>query len=503
VSEALTALSERLILAVDLGTQRLKVAAVSAREWRIVAQRSCSIPYASTEDGMFEQDPEAWWGAFAGLVRALIGDGELDPRRISAIGLSGHMHSLVLVDEQGRPTRPAIAWADARSHAYGAAVLDASDDSLWNPAIAPYTATKLLWLKHHDPAPLAAARHLLFPKDYLRFKLTGRFATDPSDASSSLLWDFDAGAWDVRLVAALGLDEALFPAALASTAVGGHVTDVASGQTGLPEGAIVAIGSGDVAAALNGHASSDASGVLINAGTAAQIITSSIQPERFVPGDPARFMFERGSPTGAFAMGALPSAGLSLTWWSQVIENPGGVEALGEGIDLDVGAGAPPYFLPFLQGTGTPMLRDQAAGAFLPLSSASSRESMTRAVMEGIAYGIRLSLEALDHRADADIVSVTGGLARSSAMRRMITNVLGRAVQFQDQADVSLVGAAAYGAVACGAASTTTQVASAMAGGTERVDPEDVLTSKYKQGFEAFHALSAHVLSWTPSATLD
>jgi xylulokinase len=496
-------MTERVVLAVDLGTQRLKVAAVSVREWRIVAQKACSIPYSSTEDGMFEQDPEEWWRAFVGLLRALIGNGELDPRRVSAVGLSGHMHSLVLLDEHGQPTRPAIAWADARSHMYGAAVQGASRDALWNPAIAPYTATKLLWLKDHDPVPLSAARHVMFPKDYLRFRLTGSIGTDPSDASSSLLWDFGAGAWDYRLISALGLDQALFPDVLPSTAIGGHVNEVASGQTGLPEGTIVAVGSGDVASALNGHASSGSSDVLINAGTAAQIILSSIQPERFVPGDPARFVFERGTPTGAFAMGALPSAGLSLTWWSKVIDNPGGVAALGEGIDLDVGAGAPPYFLPFLQGTGTPMLRDQAAGAFLSLSGASSREAMTRAVMEGIAYGIRFSLEELDRRANANVVSVTGGLARSSVIRRMITNVLGRTVQFQDQADVSLVGAAAYGAVACGAAATTSQVASAMAGGTERVEVDDKLASKYQYGFETFRSLSTHVLSWTPSATVD
>lgn len=503
MSVALPSAAERVILAVDLGTQRLKVAAVAERGWRILAQASCAIPSTSTEDGMFEHDPDNWWHAFIGLVATLAGDGGLDLRRISAIGLSGHMHSLVMIDHQGRPIRPAIAWADSRSHAYGRAVEAASSEALWNPAIAPYTATKLLWLKDREPEALDATRHVLFPKDYLRFRLTGEIATDPSDASSSLLWDFDAGAWDLRLVSALGLDATWFPDVSVATATGGHVSGAASERTGLPDGVPVAVGSGDVAAALNGHAFSESSGVLINAGTAAQVITPSIRPERFIPGAPARFIFERGTADGSFAMGALPSAGLSLAWWSSVIDNSGGVATIGDGLDLKDDAGSPPYFLPYLQGTGTPMLRDHAAGAFLPLSSASTRPSMTRAVFEGITYGIRNALDSLGDTADSRPVAVTGGLARTDAIRRMLPNVLGRTVLIQEQVDVSLIGAAAYGAVACGAATTPSQVAGAMAGSTERLDPDAARVAEYQRGYEAFRSLATQVPSWTVGTAVD
>jgi xylulokinase len=503
MSDAITSTDQRVILAVDLGTQRLKVAAVAVHDWRILAQESCAIPYASTEEGMFEQDPDTWWDSFAHLVGKLIAGGAFEPGRIAAIGLSGHMHSVVLIDEQGRPTRPAIAWADARSHAYGTAVRAGRREPLWNPAIAPYSATKLLWLEDHDPRSLETAKHLVFPKDYLRFRLTGEIATDPSDASGSLLWDFEASAWDADLIASLGLDASWFPDVRTSTAIGGHVTREAAEAIGLHAGVPVAVGSGDVAAALNGHAVADSSGVLINAGTAAQIITSSIRPERFVPDAPARFIFERGAAPGAFAMGALPSAGLSLTWWSSVLANPGGVAALGEAIDLEAGAGAPPYFLPYLQGTGTPMLRDHAAGAFLSLSSASGRDAMTRAVIEGIAYGIRHGLESLGRAPDDGPVAVTGGLARNAAVRHMIPSVLGRTVQVQEQADVSLVGATAYGAVACGAARAPSVVARAMAGDVQRIEPDPARTAKYQTGFEAFRSRATRVPMWTPSAAVE
>jgi xylulokinase len=360
-----------------------------------------------------------------------------------------------------------------------------------------------LWLKDRDPRALEAARHVLFPKDYLRFRLTGTVATDPSDASSSLLWDFAASAWDAELITSLGLDTEWFPDVQASTAIGGYVSSDAAQETGLLAGVPVAIGSGDVAAALAGHAVSESTGVLINAGTAAQIITASIVPERFFPGAPARFIFEHGAWDGAFAMGALPSAGLSLTWWSHVIDNPGGVAALGEDLDLDADAGTPPYFLPYLQGTGTPALRDQAAGAFLSLSSASVRTSMTRAVIEGVAYGIRHGLESLGGASDGGPVAITGGLARNHAVRRIIPSVLGRTAQFQEQADVSLVGAAAYGAVACGATSTPTTVANAMAGEVQRIEPDEARTAKYENGFAAFRSLATRVPMWTLSAALD
>jgi xylulokinase len=413
------------------------------------------------------------------------------------------MPSLVLIDEQGAPARPAIAWADSRSHHHGDAVRAAARDPLWNPAIAPYTATKLLWLRDRDPRSLERTRHLVFPKDYLRFRLTGTIATDRSDASGSLLWDFASSAWDDELISALGLDPSWFPEVLASTAIGGHVARSAAEQLGLPEGVPVAVGSGDVAAALNGHGVSESGGILINAGTAAQIITSSFAPERFQRGSPARFAFERGAPEGAFAMGALPSAGLALTWWSDVLDNPGGVAALADGLDIEEAAGTAPYFVPYLQGTGTPLLRDHAAGAFLALSSASNRGSMTRALIEGIAYGIRHALESLGHGADGGgPIAVTGGLERNPAIRRMLPHVLGQSVQYQEQADVSLVGAAAYGAVACGAAPAPGVVARGMAGDTDRIDPDVELTAKYQSGFEAFRSLATQVPSWTPTTAV-
>jgi len=470
------------LLGIDLGTQRLKIAVVETWTWTVLAEASRDVPYGVPQDGAFEHDPKDWWTLFVEAIHEVLAAPGVDPGSLQAAGLSGHMHSTVMLASDLTPVRPAMAWADARSHAEGGDLVGASNNALWNPPTAPYTATKLAWVQRHEPGAFGRTRHVIFPKDYLRWRLTGLLATDYSDASGSLLWDFDRQQWDSDLIGRLGFSRDWFQDPHASTDVAGRITADAARQTGLPEGLPVAAGSGDVAAALNGHPRQNDNAVLINAGTAAQLIRTRAPVRRYHPEEGARFLFQGRDTQQTFAMGALPSAGLSLSWWASVLNlTAPDLDGLHNHQANEVGR--PPYFVPYLQGSGTPDLISEPQGAFTQLSTAANAGEMTRAVMEGVAYAIRYALDALG-RPDGNIVAMTGGVGRSEAMQTLLARTLSGPLHVQSQSDVSLVGAVAYAAVAAGVADTTQVVAQAMQGEQRVLQATPEECEPYAQGYE-------------------
>jgi xylulokinase len=474
-----------LVLGIDLGTQRLKVMLMDLGSARIVSEAGASIPTFSTEPGAMEQDPLDWWELCCSLLNRLWAENSVSPEQVKAVGLSGEMHSLLLLDQKMKPVHPAILWADSRS-AFYRGELQAAGVDLWNPPGAAYTALKLLWMRGKHPDEFARGRTLLFPKDYLRYKLTGMLGTDWSDASGSLVWDFRAKAWDEALIEKLRLEAIAFPRAEDPHAVSGFVTGRAAKVTGLKEGTPVVFGLGDVAAALVGAGAAQPDTVLINAGTAAQIIRVIDLPREAMRagGERSAYLFELGVDDLRFAMGALPGAGFSLNWWRRILNEDLTYEEVDELAQASECGAAGCIYLPYLNGTGTPHLVDAPLGGYVGLSGFTNKAHMTRAVMEGVAFSIRQSLDTVDGRTST--IVVTGGITKSPVWTQILADVLGKPLQLREVKDASGIGACMVAARCLGAVDETASSAQLLGGKDLIKEPSPENAVVYERRFADF-----------------
>ena len=483
---------ERLIIGIDLGTTGLKVIATRAKDAAIVGVASAPVRNLTPAPGWLEQNPDDWWAALRQLTRQLLSENDIAPQAVAGIGLSGHMHSIAPLRADGSLAHNCLVWADARAQDQADA-LGQRQDKLWNPAIAPYSLAKLLWLRQHRPEVFESTACVLFPKDYLRWRLTGELATDYSDASGSLMWDFRARGWDAALLAGLGLSADTLPAARESCAAAGALTADAAAELGLPPGVVVAHGGGDAACAVVGAGIPDQNTLMINAGTAVQVIELVAQPTPFDSQHAVRYLFELGIDGRCFVIGALNSAGHSLTWWRQLVA-AGLSHTEFEALAADEPGGANgALYLPYLQGTGTPFLLDGAHGTFAQLAATADKRTLTRAVMDGVAMGIRLCAEAMvgaQGLAQKRIL-FTGGLPKSALMRRILVGVFGREVRSRSFSDMSALGAAAHAAVAAGLADNAGDWLANFDYGESTQMADDGLAAQYEAMYERFKMWAA------------
>ncbi|MCY4146156.1 MAG: FGGY family carbohydrate kinase [Chloroflexi bacterium] len=447
-------MADHIVLGIDLGTQGLKVVAVRADDASIIGAAAASVPSLTPAPGWLEQQPEAWWRILCGLMRKLLREPGISPESVLGIGLSGHMHSVVPLRADGSLAHNCIVWADTRSQPQASSLAAKLQERLWNPAIAPYSLAKLLWLREHQPAVYDETAVALFPKDYLRWRMAGAIASDYSDASASLMWDFAARHWDEKLLADLNIRADLLPPVAASCAPCGALTPRAAAELGLLPGTIVAYGGGDAACAVVGAGIPDDATLLINAGTAVQVIQLIAKPTPFAAERAIRYLFELGVDARCFVIGALNSAGHSLDWWRRLLD-PAQSHADLETLAAKAPGGADaPIFLPWLQGTGTPFLLDGPYGSFAQLSATADKPALTRAIYDGVAMGIRLCAEALvgEKALATKRLLFTGGLPKSPLMRQILADVFGREIRCRSFSDMSALGAAAHAAVAAGSA---------------------------------------------------
>lgn len=499
-------MERRVVIGVDLGTQQLKVAAADVATPSVIGSIQVPILAISDLQGAYMHDCHSWWQSCCLLMKKLLADRSIGAEEVAGIGLSGHMHSLVPLSALGTPTYHALAWVDSRATDEArqiAQLASAAKLTVWNPVITAYTAPKLLWLRRHYPDSFANTATFVYPKDYLRYRMTGRLATDYSDASSSLLWDFAARRWDFRLAEGLRLRQELFPSVQESSSVGGELTSSAAKELGLSEGIPVAVGAGDVAAAIIGSGAERTESLLINAGTATQVIQIDAPTEPYTTTTAPRYLFELGLDGRTFAMGALPSSGLCIEWWRQKLFPEMTYEALDSLLGEHPNKVDAALFIPYLQGTGTPHVLDESIGAFVQLSPQSDAPAMSRAIFEGVACGIRNVAEALiapNSLGDREVI-ITGGLAKSSKMRMILASLLGTNIQFRQQGDVSLMGAVALGA------SLLTQedpldLARRLTPRVEADEPDPAMVDLFEQKYRRFvrytEALVATTMSFRP-----
>ena len=461
------------LIGLDVGTTGLKGVAVS-EDGRVDARVEEPYPFASPQPGWTEQDPELWWHACARVL------GRLGPA--DAIGLSGQMHGLVLLDADRQPIRPAILWNDGRTAAQCALIEETLGREelialTGNRALTGFTAPKLLWVREHEPELYAGARHVLLPKDYIRLRLTGELATDVSDASGTLLFDVARRTWSDRVLSALEIPGEWMPQALESPAAAGET------DAGVP----VAAGAGDQAAGAIGVGVDRPGPASVALGTSGVVFAAL---DDYRPDPEARVhTFCHARPGTWHAMGVMLSAAGSLRWLRDAAAPGVEFAALVEEAERWAPGAGGLRFLPYLTGERTPHADPDVRGAFVGLGLEHDRGALTRAALEGVAYGLRDALEVLAAVGPRPAVGrVSGGGARSSLWLRIIASALRMPLEHTEVEEGAAYGAALLGGVAGGVFSDVETAIARCVRPVGRVDPDPAWAEAYEAGYAGFRA---------------
>ena len=432
----------KYLIGVDFGGSSSK-ATLLGEDGRVYATAVREYPTYYPRNGWAEQDPNDWWDAVRHGVSQVLRDSAIQPSDIKGIGISGQMHSLVMLDENNQVLRPAILWCDGRTakeceEIHERVGKERLIELTANPALTGFTAGKILWVRKHEPEIYAKCRHILLPKDYLRYKLTGEFATEVSDASGMNLLDVAHRCWSREVLDKLDIDPALLGKLYESVDLTGTVTAAAAAAAGLAPGTPVAGGAGDNAAAAVGTGVVRSGRAFVTLGTSGVVFAHADQ----VSIDPSGRVhtFCAAVPGAWTVMSCTLAAGLSLQWFRNQFCAEERRQAEAEGVDpydimtreasrSPIGANRLLY-LPYLMGERSPLLDEKARGAFIGLSAMHGRGDLIRAVMEGVSYSQRQCLDILREMGVApDHIMACGGGGRSPFWRQMLADVLGCTVQ--------------------------------------------------------------------------
>ncbi len=483
-------MAEQVFLGLDVGTSGVKAILVSSNG-DVQASATSPLTMQTPHPGWAEQHPHAWWAATLASIASVR---SIKPDAvIAAVGISGQMHSSVFLDRAGDVIRPALLWCDGRTTAECAEITQrvGGEDRLrelaCNPALEGFTLPKVLWLRTHEPDAFARLATVMLPKDYIRYRLTGVLATDPSDASATLMYDTAHLRWSEEILTAVDVPMSMVPNVGGSSEVLGTVTADAAAATGLPQGTPVVGGGADNACGAAGVGAVAAGDVVSSWGTSGTVLAPMVEPH-VDPGLRAH-TFCHVAPGVWYMMGVVLSAGGAFSWYREEFARD-----LAGAPDADlrlndeaatVAAGADGVtFLPYLQGERTPHRDASARGAFLGLSLAHTRAHATRAVLEGVCFALRDSLTILqDLGMSPNQVLLTGGGAKSAFIRRLQSEVFGLPVRTVNREEGPAYGAALLAAVGVGAFS---DLASAARATLTRGAPEQPVAGAHEAYAEAY-----------------
>lgn len=495
----------KYVIGMDLGTSAIKTVLFSEKGDKIFSS-SKEYPLLQPQNGWAEQNPESWWSAAVKTLSEIVKKSELSPADIVSIGISGQMHGLVMLDENGEVLRNAILWCDQRTEKECEEITESIGRERLiaitaNPAIAGFTASKIMWVKKHEPDLYKKCRHILLPKDYLRYKLTGDFATEMSDASGTQLLDVPNRCWSDEILSALRIDKNLLAKLYESPEVTGLLSKETANLTGLSEDTKVVGGAGDNAAAAVG------TGVVLN-GTAFTTIGSSgvvyahtdkpiIDPKGRV------HTFCCAVPGAWHIMGVTQAAGLSLNWFKnnfcaeeQIEADKSGknIYKIMDGEAKSIAAGADKlFYLPYLMGERTPHLDANCRGVFFGLSAIHTRSHMIRAVMEGVSHSLYDCVCVLTEMGIMpDKMLITGGGAKAALWRQMLCDMFSVPVYTISSDEGPALGVAILAAVGVGIYdSVESACASMIKKSSEKMLPSEETTALYRK----YHKLYCNLYS--------
>lgn len=432
-------------LGIDTSTTSSKALLIDERG-KVVAIAAMPHTLQTPQPLWSEQNPKEWWQAVSASIRMVLEKAGVLGEQVAAVGLTGQMHGLVLLDGNGSVLRPAILWNDGRTQAQCDEIhrrvgRERFIQITGNVALTGFTAPKILWVKENEPDVYARAKHVLLPKDYIRYRLTGVFAMDKADGAGTVMFDLRMRDWSDEVLAALGIPRAWMPPTYEGTEVTGSVTAEAAVLTGLKAGTPVMAGGGDQAAQAVGVGAVAPGVVALTVGTSGVIFATT--PTALIEPEGRLHAFCHAVPGMWHFMGVMLSAAGSLQWYR---------DTLAPGMDFDellkeaepVPAGAEGLqFLPYLSGERTPYPDPLARGAFIGMTLRHSRGHMTRSVLEGVAFGLKDSFTLIQQAGLGAVTQVraSGGGTKSALWRQILASVLGA-----ELVTVNTTEGAAYGA---------------------------------------------------------
>ncbi len=474
------------LLGLDVSTTGSK-ALIIDETGAVVASHTTPHPLSQPYPLWSEQDPADWWNGMVASIRTVL-DG-IDASAIKGIGLTGQMHGLVCLDDAGAVLRPAILWNDQRTQAECDAITETIGakrliELTGNRALTGFTAPKILWVRNHEPDVYARIAHVLLPKDYIRFKLTGDYHTDLAGAAGTLLLNVAERQWSDVMLDALDIPRAWMPKVHEGPQITGTVSAEAADLTGLQAGTPVVGGGGDQSAQATGVGAVEPGIVALTVGTSG-VVFAPLASYAYEP-DGRLHAFCHAVPGQWHFMGVMLSAAGSLQWYRDTLAPGKDFDALtGEARDIAPGADGL-LFLPYLTGERTPHPDPYARGSFIGLTSRHTRPHMTRAVLEGVAFGLRDGFELIK-QSEAGIINeirVSGGGARSPVWRQILADVFNVPLIVTEAVEGAAYGAALLAGVGGGIWPDVPTAAKATVKTGARVDPgPDAAT------YEPFYAL--------------
>jgi xylulokinase len=491
------------MIGIDVGTTGTRAVIVRPDGHVVGAATGDHQPMRMAKPGWAEQDPEDWWKATLVAVRAALEQAGLKGSDIAAVGFSGQMHGVVLLDKAHAVLRPSLIWCDQRSQAqcdWITAKVGAERliQLVSNPALTGFSAPKLLWVRDHEPKVFEHAAHFLLPKDFVRFRLTGEFATDVSDASGTLLFDVTNRRWSQEMLAALELDPKLLPRAYESPEITGEITREAAVLTGLAAGTPVVGGGGDQASSAVGNGIVLPGLTSATLGTSGVIFTYTAAPKLDPRGRIHTFC--HAVPGKWHVMGVTQGAGLSLRWFREHFAASETWYAHLTGVDaydliIQEAEKIPPgsdglLWLPYLMGERTPHLDAQARGMWFGLTAAHTRAHLIRSILEGVAFSLRDSLEIFK---ELDIpveqIRASGGGSRSFLWRQIQADIYGKELVTLRTSEGSALGAALLAGVGAKTYSSVEESAREAIQVKERMAPRPDNVKIYDRYYQVYRDL--------------
>jgi xylulokinase len=448
------------LLGIDVGTGGTRAVLIDARGQVISAATAEHQPMSSPRIGWAEQSPEDWWRAACQAIKQCLARGSATAaQEISAIGLTGQMHGLVLLDAQNQVVRPAIIWCDQRTDEECREITRLTGaerliELTANPALTGFTLPKIWWVRKHEPEKWARVRSLMLPKDYIRFRLTGARAIDVADASGTLMFDVVHRRWSQPMLEISKLDKGLLPKVFESPEITGYVNEEGARLAGLRAGIPVVAGAGDQAAGAVGMGIATPGAVSATIGTSGVVFAATSKPVLEPKGRIHTFC--HAIPNRWHVMGVTQGAGLSLRWFR---------DQFGAGTDdgqdpyqrlAEEAAKTPPgadglFWTPYLMGERTPHLDPNARGALVGITAQHTRAHVIRAIMEGVAFSLRDTLTLFrEIGVPIESIRLGGGGARSALWQQIQADIYGMPVELIEAEEGGAYGAALLAGVGCG-----------------------------------------------------
>jgi xylulokinase len=480
-------------LGIDVGTGSSRAILVDARGGVCASHAAAHEDMRMERPLWAEQRPENWWDAVVEAIRGVLAKAGVPGNQVKGIGLSGQMHGLVVLDDAGAVIRPALIWCDQRSQAQVDAVNAAIGREnvvrfTANPVLTGFTLPKLLWVRDNQPRLFERVRRMLLPKDYVRYRLTGEFATEVSDASGTAVFDVVHRRWSFEMMDGLGLDRSILPRCYESSEVTGRITAQIAELTGLAAGTPVVGGGGDQASSAVGNGIVEAGIVSCTLGTSGVVFAHMEK----VAYDPAGRVhtFCHAVRGKWHVMGVTQGAGLSLQWFRNQLAPGVAYDAL-----TAEAAGAPAgsqglFWLPYLMGERTPHLDALARGGWIGLTNKHTRADLIRAVIEGVSYSQRDCLDIIEGLGvPVNSVRASGGGAQSPFWRQLLASILNKRVVTLETQEGSAYGAALLALEGSGEYASTQEVCHAAIRETDSVSPNAADAEFYGRGHKVYQSL--------------